>query len=525
MKIKMTFILFSLSLLLPVNAWADHGDYTIPALMEEANAQSYEVLIHKYQVYQAKAEVSVQMGKVIPHINFGALLSLGLQDFVSAAAGIVGFLFPSNWYDLEVARELYRAKQLKTEADIANILQSVEGLALQVHALEMLNRIYEHHKATVEKFVAKAEEANRLGELTDATYLKIMEFENAFERFHTVITSQLRAGYADLADLVGLPIEGDAWSHFRLAIMDLPDLGDKEERDPADCEQAVFLNSRILKSFDHIYEARQADIESRRWRWLHPDADSEDSLFLSTSARVNQGWALLREMWVQGEAAKSHLKNAIWQAVNQNNTAIQLYRSSRQELEIHQNLLSILNASFGNGPSPDGTGQSLEEYLEQYTQIFEDIMDAEVETIMAQHQYLAAWSKLRRLHWFRPYRRVNENMSYDQFLVVNLILEEQEEEGFEIEKFEIDGDSYEDGTIVLTERLLLPTESFPHISNGEWTTTVHGDVEMKFTYKGSDYHAVGTVEVTSYLFANTANFELDIFDSENIKVGVIELTD
>ena len=79
-------------------------EYSKEELIQVTKSSSYDLKEGAEDVYQAKKDIQVKLGVILPHLNFGAVLAAVELNFVDLGTSIAGFLFPSNWSEWKASK-------------------------------------------------------------------------------------------------------------------------------------------------------------------------------------------------------------------------------------------------------------------------------------------------------------------------------------------------------------------------------------------------------------------------------------
>ncbi|MGZ3772237.1 MAG: TolC family protein [Pseudobdellovibrionaceae bacterium] len=112
--------------------------------------QNVSLLSQLNKVYQAKAQVNVSRGNLLPSLNIGTLISSGPSFALNTVSMLVPFLLPSKWMDLSANKYLLQAQteayyiaQLNTYASAYALYQTVVN---DTEMRDVLQKQYDNYK-------------------------------------------------------------------------------------------------------------------------------------------------------------------------------------------------------------------------------------------------------------------------------------------------------------------------------------------------------------------------------------------
>lgn len=159
-------IVFSLGLIAQVQTQSPipaPGRITIDpkTLRERILDENISVLLAMNQVHQAKDQMNIARGNLLPSVNLGMVLSImsGPSFALGMVEFLLPFLLPSRWFDyfqqrdlLEAEKESYHALQLNTYASAASIYYThLSDVALKEIVIKEYNDLAQVHAFLVKR--------------------------------------------------------------------------------------------------------------------------------------------------------------------------------------------------------------------------------------------------------------------------------------------------------------------------------------------------------------------------------------
>jgi multidrug efflux system outer membrane protein len=124
------------------------------------------VLIGLNGVYQAKEQVNVARGQLLPSINVGAALSSGPSFGLTSISFLLPFLLPSNWYNLDARENQLAANGYAFYLVELNEYASAYGLYVTILSDLSLRDIFVRHVQILEEVRSSVEAAYASGQAT-----------------------------------------------------------------------------------------------------------------------------------------------------------------------------------------------------------------------------------------------------------------------------------------------------------------------------------------------------------------------
>lgn len=495
--------------------------YSVSELIAITKKNNLVTKISGWDVYKSKQQISVEIGNLLPRLNLQTVIGLAEESFISVAASQLGFLYPSNWYKWAQAKDLYNAQKSNFEVNVADQLIATHTLVLSIHSYKELYKEYKRYSSLLNEFYKKAEVALNNNIILPTDMLELKNFKADFDEDMINLEEFLSRALPKLAAQVGL--EDDKWDSLDLVDISLPDLTGHKNISYDDYERTILRESRALVAIRHLMNAARNGVGDRTWAFFHPETSGEGSLGYGYTNYVSIGVAGLRKLSDERDLKSNKLKIALRDTVANANYALKRFVVHKGKFQVKQESMSLLDLSFAQG------NLNFKQYLPQKIKVLNEILEAKSKLLLDQHQYLIGLAQLERLMWGKHYRGLQdlspEEISEDHQWWIDFILDQQEDEGYEIEEFRIGSTTFEDGYLKLDYDYFYPGASGPNLNKGEWKIRKDGKILFTFEFKGTEYKAIGKVVRTDYLFSDTVNFDLTIYTISGKRVGTLKLTD
>lgn len=493
--------------------------YNLDDLVYLTKSLSYDVREQGFSVYKAQKTVGALQTTITPHINLAAVVGVFTFDYFTVASAFLGFLFPSNWYDINTANSLLLAEKYSFETLLANQINAVINLAYGFQYNRDLMAYYGEEERDLLQVKSKLTEVQNTTQVdqdvADRFDLIIKNVRLRREALERVIATTKHA----LADAVGIPLP--LRERYNVARIEVDNkYYDKDDYvvSQEEFEDKVEKRSREIKTFDRLIDAALDNKKSRQWRFFHPAASEQDSL--------GYGWADNYRI-ANGEVGKLQARR--------DKTTSGLYKAYQDLTAIHnnQNKLHRTNteaAATAMRLRKRNTLQPKEfaEYLASLPERVEDSLQFNANLIGLKYSSARTAANRSRLFWEKPlYENLQEWIpkQYHES-TKEYILGQQEDSGYLMEEFVIRDHRNKGVQHVFTNRHMyfyetgtVSTDSdFSEFERGKFRMQKDGKVKMTFQLYYAEvkksYFAIGTVDQSSYGFANTCDMDFKIYDQE-----------
>lgn len=243
-------LLIAFSVALPASAARDQKSIQLADVVKRVSERNYKVQENALKVYQAKANIEVARGNLLPKLNLWMIVGAVVDptSLWDRIPDIAPFLVPANWFRLRENELLYLSEKEGYRALWGNEVYTAKALYLQtlldqrllshvqtsVNDLERVYRIVQTREVFggVAPGTARDIEIRMLGLREDQQNLKIL-----VEREKSELSYAL--GYSADAQLT-------------LSSVNLPDFGDLKPINTSAYEFRVLSISPERRQFDHF---------------------------------------------------------------------------------------------------------------------------------------------------------------------------------------------------------------------------------------------------------------------------------
>ena len=244
--------------------------YSVMDLVERALRFGLDSQEHIQLLFQAKAAARIKMGLLLPRLDpiNAASAAMDGQVGLDSAARVVGFLFPSRWFDYKSAKALRQAQEESIAVSFANVGQAIMEIyyqiQMQVWSIRILNHyIYEARRLI--DYLKQLDEPDKKSTLEDIAVLESIRAKLAYE---LAFIDSLSIDLPRLASFLGLDPNVD-WASLNIEeypIFDIP----TEYAQYQDYWQIAQKVSPELKNIDHLLDAAKEEKRSAYFQFLDP---------------------------------------------------------------------------------------------------------------------------------------------------------------------------------------------------------------------------------------------------------------
>jgi hypothetical protein len=362
--------------------------YSLDELVGRAKYLNYSSAQDAEKVFQAKQNIGVTRGNLLPRLNLKSLIGVFLEDFLPAVGTTLPFLFPSNWFHWKVSKELYQAEKNSFASLRGNIMNSIEELYyLILRDQWVLDRLRKHlawMKETQEGL--KREEAVGILPQGTADYFgtSIALLERDRINFETLV----RTHYSQLAQATALPpINGIR----ELVPVEFPALDHVTPIDSSDFYKEAKEKSYEITSLNFLLKSAQYSQEAISYSFF--DLDETSGIGFGTPYQIEVAKSKQHEIQRKVEEVISLIELKSSFVETEHNQALESYRVATSGLNSIEKRLKWLIDRHLQG---DGTMDE-NEFVDQLIDLQYNIISFSADQATAIQGWRMAKAKMDRL--------------------------------------------------------------------------------------------------------------------------------
>ncbi len=367
------------------------GHYSLDELMGRARFSNYTVSQDAERVFQSKQRIKIAVGNLLPHFNMRDLLAFvsgGPLGGVEAIGSFLPFLFPSNWYKVDEAKDLAKAKSKSFASLRGNEMQYVEttyylvsrDLAIQ----EFLQKDLLNQKE-IHRIIEKKESFGLVPPKSAENYrLTVLAMEQDLLQLNTLIELE----QSSLAHAVALPASSGI---KKLLPITLPDLASESELNPRDFVKIAQEKSFEIATLNYLIKAIKLNTKAHAWGFLDPNSD--DVMGFGYAATLRVGKSGERELINKKEETLSLIDQKTVMAIAEYNNSLRSYKIAKTGLVSADERINRLRRQLQIGDA-----RITDEYfVQEIVNANGLLLKSNANHITAIYAFLMAKSKLQRL--------------------------------------------------------------------------------------------------------------------------------
>lgn len=227
---------------------------SLDEVVDVVSERNYQVLQSAEKVFQARAEIAVARGNLLPKLNFWTIIGAIInpvslvESLLSGDSGIAPFLVPGNWFKLKESQILFDAEREAYRGVWANEVLNTKSLYLNLLLDQELLNLISRHVEEIESVYKVAKTRAALGAVPisvaqelEIRWLKLKDDKEAMTR---LILDEYKA----LTYAFGLPFDEDV----TIENISLPDIKNLDPLNYSDFEFRAVDSSPEKRQMDHF---------------------------------------------------------------------------------------------------------------------------------------------------------------------------------------------------------------------------------------------------------------------------------
>ncbi len=376
------------------------SNYTLDELLGRAKFLNYSVSQEAERVYQAKKQVTVALGNLLPHFNTRDALAYatgGALGLAEAVGDLLPFLFPSNWFKWIEAGHLADAERKSFASLRGNEMNAVENLFYLVHRDQDIFSVLEDHIEWLKKIynaiLVKEQNAGLPKGSADLFTTVIVELAQDYEQLRFLLAQQ----YGAIAHAVALPpISGISG----LENVVLPDLSATNSIQAKDIYVEGQAKSFEIATIEYMIKAARNSTKERAFGFLDPASDR--NIGFGYPALIQVGKSQEAELRKRRDEMFSLIEKRSIDVAADYNSSLRAFTLGTSGLRSSQGYMNLLLRELQ-------TGEELldrPEFLNLVVETSRKVLRFRLNLISAQYSYMIAKSKLDRLTLTGYYRNL-----------------------------------------------------------------------------------------------------------------------
>lgn len=295
-----------------------------------AAQMSYQSREFAEKVYQSRKVILEKIGNVLPGLRFD------LNDVTSlpgAMSNMVGFLVPSNWFNLAAAKKFYKSERYALLDFLIDQHFETENIYLNIHMMIKNYFIRKHFQHKTNAFISQLEKDfnSKNHEMNDGERFKFQDGIDQLRIFSGSFFSQvflIEKQIVEILENFAFLLSFDLDLRVRIESLKVPHVGDKDKIDVDDFKGEILAKSYLLKSLKQL---EKSAIQNRRagvFSFLSVAQNHKYSLGvnfgLSNVAQVQISTSQIEEVRIARKEAENRISRAIHNLISDQNIAVDL---------------------------------------------------------------------------------------------------------------------------------------------------------------------------------------------------------
>lgn len=368
-------------------------EWDMVELTNQARIQSYQSQKSFQKLFQARRNISVKVGTLLPHLSMGVLLNAATMGAIGGSffmplqliAPLLGFIYPSSWFALKESKLMFEAEKRYYIATIANEINTVEILYLEANKTRAMMEAYKKVQLDLNEVLEHIYIQNEVNPIPFVSYAKLEILKERLDSELKVLDEMLWIQSTELAHAVGLS-EKERDSFKIKPIQNFKPTFTKMNLEKL--KKEVISRAVEINAGEYLSLASEFAIKKRKWDFLSSSNDPETSIGYSYGSSIQIAKAdkkildlelleFKERFFSQIEATHKNYELTVDTVGNFKrieDSAIRYYELAKAKLEF----------------------QEANDYKE-YAEAIMDYLTSVADKINHEHQILASESNLKRL--------------------------------------------------------------------------------------------------------------------------------
>lgn len=141
------------------------------SLQKQVLGSNLSILLELYKVHDAKDQVNVARGNLLPSLNLGESIAAGTGFFMSAVDFLLPFLIPSNWNNYYSEKDLFQSEKLSYKIIELNTYSSALATYYNTLSDHHLKEVYQQEYLDLQSVFETQKRNSAIGNIPTADLL------------------------------------------------------------------------------------------------------------------------------------------------------------------------------------------------------------------------------------------------------------------------------------------------------------------------------------------------------------------
>jgi hypothetical protein len=336
---------------LPAPSLEPPRSYSVPELIQRAQARSFTSEIEFETLVQTKLTAENGYLNLLPHINIGSALDLvGFVPLtmVRAIGDLVPFFLPNRWFQAAALKDGADAEFDSYRVVQASAMNIVQGLALSVLRDEQALQTMEQNRVQITQIRDEVLASEHNG----STSVQVGASDDITSVLNTLIISidsmkeNILEEKTALSQAAGF---NNPSAVSQVLPVNLPSINGPIPGNLSDYDTAAVNRSLALLQINDLVSAAQNTQIASGLQWLDPTGADQGSLGFGIVSYVQVDGSLVNQLFDKKDLAQSQLLMMVQNALTRSKDISDQYLLSGQASQTNQNRIDRLLLNFRSG--------------------------------------------------------------------------------------------------------------------------------------------------------------------------------
>ncbi len=362
--------------------------YSLDELVGRSKFLNYTVSQEAERVLQAKQNIGVARGNLLPKLHIRAVIGIFTGDYLSIIGSALPFIFPSNWYRWEQSKAIFEAQKKSFASLRGNEINFIEGLFYLILRDQTVLSELKKHITWMNEIKEGLIKEELIGTIPIGTADYFSTNITLLEKDQAELEKLIQNQYGELAQAVALPPLNGI---LELAPIKLPSLDGISSIQGADFFKNAQNKAFEIKTLKALYKAAQNIDGEIAFGFLDPEGNSGLGFGTASSFRVSK--SRQNEIQKKIDEVSSLLELRSSQVATEYNLELQNYAIAEKGLAaIERRITWLINRHLNGSGEEDET-----EFVDQLVELQFKRMGFIADKASSIYAWLMAKARLDRL--------------------------------------------------------------------------------------------------------------------------------
>ena len=299
---------------------------TLEEALEKVLRANYDSQLKVERVYQAHHNVNVAIGRLLPSLNFSSIMALSTSPSFEVAASVLGFIFPSNWFNWRESTLYLRAQKTMYATLLANLANLTESIYYKIQLLKYSKDILNEYIARTKFILEEIKIYFPDGSPVEQAIYETNNFLYKLNGDRNLLYATLRN--VEYEFLFTLGENPDKWFDISLEPFPLPDVEPRQPWETKDFLEEVYLKSQELETNRYLMDAAKFSTYARYFNFALPSTSVDSNLGFGYLSQIKVGKSRQRQFKILYKRTKARIRLQVEKTVQNYNLMLLAYRNA-----------------------------------------------------------------------------------------------------------------------------------------------------------------------------------------------------